>query len=378
MNRVGVAAVGDVLDINCWSNIPYYFFTTGVKHKVFHQPWRLHTNQLKIHRYLWNARQFLIHGQTGGFQYSDYFLDLAERQIPSGYFGDTVISFNQLFPRALSLSSKGGRVYYYIDATLYDLFHLPGYAIRVPEKVKQRAIALEKENYAHSEAVVTMGRWIHKTLREVYQVPDHKLFHILPGANFVLPQDYLFPRKNDDNNRLVLGFVGKDWKRKGLVLLRQVQQIMQQKGYEVIIKVIGNCPEELLHASDIQYCGFINKQTDTEKFINEIASCDIGCLFSTDEALGISVLEFLRVGVPVAGFFYQGMEDTLLEGASFRFSPSDSAESIALAFEKFLLDNNLRNIMNQKARDYSQYVTWDRCIEEWKQLLQLTHTDPEG
>jgi len=62
MNRVGVAAVGDVLDINCWSNIPYYFFTTGVKHKVFHQPWRLHTNQLKIHRYLWNARQFLIHG----------------------------------------------------------------------------------------------------------------------------------------------------------------------------------------------------------------------------------------------------------------------------------------------------------------------------
>lgn len=377
MDRIGVAVVGDVLDINCWSSTPYYFYTTGARKGVFHHPWRLQMRKFNIPRYLWNARQLVLHGYTGGFQYTPLFLDRAERQIPHSYFESTVISFNQLFPRAMSVVRKGGKMYYYLDATLYDLFNSPGYDIRVSDRIKQKAIELEIENYAHCQAVVTMGKWIHKTLREVYQVPESKLFHILPGANIMVPSNFQYPQRNCENT-LVLGFVGKDWKRKGLLLLREVQQILQQKGYEVKIKVIGNCPQELKDLSNIEYCGFINKQTDTERFISELASCDIGCLFSTDEALGISVLEFLRIGIPVAGFFHQGMADTLLEGASFRFPFSASAEMIALSFEEYLLNNQLKHEMRMKAQQYSNYVSWDRCIEEWKLLLEQNHTVPVG
>lgn len=369
MDKVGVAVVGDVLDINCWSSTPFYFYTTGVRKGIFHLPWQLRVEKLKVHRYIWNVRQLLFHGSTGGFQYSIDFLNRAENQIPPAYFESTVISFNQLFPRASTVNRKGGKIFYYLDATLFDLFNSPAYNIRVSEKVKQQAIAIEKENYARSQAVVTMGKWILRTLREVYQVPSSKLFHILPGANFILPHDYQFP-ECVDTNRLVLGFIGKDWKRKGLLLLKEVQQILTQKGYEVVIKIIGHCPDDLIHAPGIQYCGFINKQTDTARFIEEISTCDIGCLFSTDEALGISVLEFLRVGVPVAGFYHQGMEDTLLEEASFRFSPSATVDVIANAFEEFVLNHQLRKAMRENARKYSDYVTWDRCVEEWKLLLQ--------
>ncbi|MGC8802645.1 MAG: glycosyltransferase family 4 protein [Bacteroidales bacterium] len=380
MNKVSIAVVGDVLDINCWSSTPYYFFTVGARHGIFHIPWRLQLDKLKLPRYYWNAQQFLLHGNMGGFQYSPYFLNLAEQQIPASHFASMVISFNQLFPRASTIIKHGGKIYYYLDATLHDLFHSPAYKLHVPVKVRQQAIAQEFENYQRCEGVVTMGRWIHKTLREIYQVPQHKLFHILPGANLELPSKFQFndSAENPQSSRLILGFVGKDWQRKGLLLVYEVQQILQKKGYDVIIKIIGSCPDELLRKPGIAYCGFIHKQTDTERFVKEIASCDIGCLFSADEALGISVLEFLRVGVPVAGFFHQGMKDTLMEGASFRFRPNATAENIAHAFEQYILDTRLRKNLKQKAMEYSTYVTWDRCVTEWKQLLIAHHALPEG
>ena len=36
-----IAVIGDVSDINCWSNIPYYFFQAGKDQSLFENPWKL-------------------------------------------------------------------------------------------------------------------------------------------------------------------------------------------------------------------------------------------------------------------------------------------------------------------------------------------------
>ncbi len=369
MNKnIGVAAVGDVLDINCWSSTPYFFYKAGEDLELFNQPWRLNLDYLKTHRIKWNLKQLLTKGNIGGFQYSDFFLNIAEKKIPQSFFSSTVISFNQLFPRSKSIRAHGGRIFYYIDLTLVNLFNEKEYNINVPNYLKEKAIEIEKENYIHCDGIVTMGKWIHDTLIDHYKISESKLFHILPGANIKLPQNFQFG-ENQKKHDLVIGFVGKDWKRKGLDKVIEIKTILSKKGYDVIVKVIGHCPEDFFRMEGVEFSGFINKNSETQKFIDELSACDIGCLFSSSEALGISVLEFLRLGIPVAGYDHQGMKDTLLDGASLKFQLNQPVEEIALAFEKFILNKNLQQQMRKKAQEYSNYVTWERCVNEWKQLL---------
>jgi glycosyltransferase involved in cell wall biosynthesis len=371
-SSIGVAAVGNVLDVNCWSNIPYYFYQSGNQAKLFNQPWSLNLEKLNFQRRVWNMKQLVSGKGTGGFQYSKSFLEKAEKQIPIEYLSSSIISLNQTFPRAQTIKKNGGKIYYYIDITLHDLFNEPDYGIQISEAMKIQALNTERENYQQAEAVVSMGSWVKNSLVTYYDLPENKIHTILPGANIALsPYTQIkgFVPGAGIERDLVLGFVGKDWKRKGLPLLLEVSEILMTKGYKVKTKLIGNCPVELLHNKSIEYTGFIDKQSDSEKFREIVSSCDIGCLFSTSEALGISTLEFLRLGIPVAGFYHQGLKDTLLEGASFRFSIENSAFLIAAELEKYMRNESLQTEMKLKAIEYSRFVTWERCIQEWSKLL---------
>jgi len=370
--KTGVAAVGDVLDINCWSNIPYYFFKEGKKQGLFDEPWQLDLSSFDIDRNVWNAFRLLMGRGIGGYQYSKSFLTKAESQIPQNFFRSKVISFNQTFPSAKKIIDFGGKIYYYIDISLHDLFNEPSYGVAVPRAMKTKALELEKRNYDLAEKVVTMGHWAQKSLIEHYKLPQEKIMTILPGANLPevdISNDKFNPGAGETRD-LVLGFVGKDWERKGLLVLLQVARELRARGVRINIRVLGNCPNELQKESLIDFTGFVDKQSDSDKFCHNLRSCDIGCLFSESEALGISTLEFLHLGVPVAGFFHQGLEDTLMDGASFRFSLRDPIGKIANAFERYVQSDLLQRQMKEEAKKYSNHVTWRRCVNEWRSIIK--------
>jgi glycosyltransferase involved in cell wall biosynthesis len=372
MNNIGVAVVGDVLDINTWSNTPFFFYTEGESRKLFNQPWRLNTDQFRIPRVLWNGAQVLRGKGAGGYQYSEAFLNRAEAAIPAEYFSSTVITFNQLFPRADSIKSHGGRLFYYIDVTLHELFRATSYGVNVPSDIKNKAIALEKRNYENAAAIVCMAGWIRESLLEVYKLPAEKIFVIMPGANLpstvTVQQQVLTPGAGITRD-LVLGFVGKDWKRKGLPVLIEARDLLEQAGYRSVIKVIGNAPPELARSKGVIFSGFIDKGKDYRHFVDEISSCDFGCLFSSSEALGISVLEFLRVGVPVAGYAHQGSLDTLLPQASIRFHPDEGAKAIADRLAAVISNEVEMHRLKTEAVKASSSVSWERAVREWSNLL---------
>src|SRR5690606_40931811 len=133
---------------------------------------------------------------------------------------------------------------------------------------------------------------------------------------------------------------------------------LAKRGYKVKIRLIGSRPSDLEENGTIEVTGFIDKHSQMERFVHLVSTCDIGCLFSTSEALGISTLEFLRTGVPVAGFYHQGLKDTLLKGASFRFKPDARPEEEADGFEQFIRNDDLRPELQGEAWNYSNEVTW--------------------
>lgn len=371
-NPIGLAVVGDVLDINTWSNTPWYFYQEGARQGLFNQPWRLDMSRFSMSRNLWNVGQIVTGKGKGGYQYSPSFLDKAESMIDPSYFSSTVISMNQVFPRAKKIVAAGGKIYYYIDMTLADLFSEISYNVNIPESAKQEALEIEKENYANATGVVSMATWVHKSLRDFYKLPANKIHAIMPGAN--LPPETIdvvrTPADGAGTTRdLVLGFIGKDWKRKGLVALLDARDIMEQRGYKVKVTVIGNYPEELAARQGVHYSGFIDKRSDHRKFIETISACDIGCLFSDSEALGISILEFLSVGVPVAGYAHQGTLDTLIPGASIRFNLSDGPETIAQRLSSVIERPNELEELRRHAGSMRKNVTWENTVRQWTHLL---------
>jgi glycosyltransferase involved in cell wall biosynthesis len=367
-----VSALGDVSDVNTWSSIPYFFYKAGEKAGIFDAPWTLKTNQFKVSRFFWNAYSFLTTGDYGGYQYSNHFLGKAERSVKDTFKASHVITFSQHFPRAQTIHNHGGKLFHYIDATLLDLFRSPSYGYKLPQHVKSKAIEVEKDNYCQSEAVVTMATWAKDSLISEYGVKPEKIHTILPGANIELPGSFTFfddERRPGKERNFVLGFVGKDWQRKGLPLLNQVKDILLNKYWKVELRIIGKAPHYIVSDNNTRYLGFIKKQCPNFDFVGAIAQCDLGCLFSAEEALGISTLEFLRVGVPVVGFDRWGLQDTLLQGASLRFNPAADACQIAEELETFLSEPEKLVTLRKKAREYSDYVTWERCVQEWKEKI---------
>jgi glycosyltransferase involved in cell wall biosynthesis len=367
-----IAVTGDAGDINCWSGTPYHFGQAARSQGEAAVPWRFEPRSFGPARRWWNLGQVLCGSGVGGYQYSQAFLDRAEAAIPANQWHGRVVTFNQHFPRGRSVTARGGQLIHYIDATFASFCTPGGLAENLPAQVRARAQALERENYAASERIVTMARWAAESVVHECGVAPAKVATILPGANLDLPPSYAFPLVAGEAGRdrpLVLGFVGKDWKRKGLPFLLGVRAELERMGLPALVRCAGHCPAELRRTPGLEYAGFIDKAIAPDRFVEFLASCDVGCLFSDREPLGISTLEFLRAGVPVAGFMVEGVADTVPPDAGFRFEPTATAEEVAATLRAAFGDEDTVGKMRETARAWSPFVTWERCVKEWQELL---------
>lgn len=368
----GIAAVGDAASPHCWSGIPYHFGEAARAAGHPAVPWRVDVDAFKVARWYWNAGRVLAGRGVGGFQYSPTFLNRAEAAIPGPHWTGRVLSFQQHFPRANSVIRRGGRLVYYVDCTFKKLSSPDGTLGQLPNGTRERACALEQQNYEGSEWVVTMSRWAKSSVIRGYGIRPEKVATILPGANLTLPEDFGFSTPDGLPGRdrpLVLGFVGKDWKRKGLPFLMEVWRVLAHQGVKAVVRCAGNCPVELSRKSGLEYVGFIDKVREPERFLPFLTQCDLGCLFSQREPLGISTLEFLRAGVPVTGFDIEGMADTIPPDAGLSFAPDSSAEEVATAIRMVFQDEGRVQRMRAAARRWSPLLGWERCVREWQELL---------
>lgn len=366
-----IAAVGDVSNISTWSGIPYYFWQATLRADFAQEPWRLDLSRFGLHRRVWNVKQLLLLRGVGGFQYSREFLDQAEKQIPSSLFSTEVISFNQTFPRASTVIKNKGVLNHYIDAPFVAFTRGKALELNLPKIVARRACELERENYAASRRIITMARWAAAIAASECGVPPGRIFTILPGANLDLPLGWSFPKmfgRPGKERDFVLGFIGADWKRKGLPFLLKIREDLAQRSWKVVVHAAGVAPKELLRERGLRFVGFVDKRTEPNRFLDVVSGCDLGCLFSSQEALGISTLEFLRAGVPVAGFAHEGPADTLPPDAGFRFAISASATDIADQLDAYLSDETLQKKYRENAQKWSPLVTWDRCVKEFQEL----------
>lgn len=368
-----VAAVGDVESVSAWSGIPFFFWKAARLAGFAELPWRLDLSRFAWPRRYWTLQRLLRGHRPGGFQYSDAFLGRACAQMPQTLLSTEIITFNQHFPPARSVSAAGGELNHYIDATFAAMTNRRALDLHLSVDIAARGCEQERANYSTSRRVVTMARWAARSAVGECGVDAAKVSTILPGANFDLPADAVLPEapaaeRAGREREFVLGFVGMDWRRKGLGLIVDVRDALARRGWKTLVLAAGEAPEELTRRPGVRFMGRIDKAHEPTAFLRFLLGCDVGCLFSNNEALGISTLEFLRAGVPVAGFAHQGLADTLPPDAGFRFDLNTDAIQIADVFEAYLRDEARQAEFRRNARLWSPLLTWERCVGEMQEL----------
>ena len=95
---------------------------------------------------------------------------------------------------------------------------------------------------------------------------------------------------------------------------------------------------------------------------NELANSNLFIFASSCEAFGISLLEAMAIGIPIASSSRSSLKETLKEGGVY-FEP-DNSESIANAIEKIIVDPELRNFISHRAKALSNDYSWEKCANE--------------
>jgi glycosyltransferase involved in cell wall biosynthesis len=353
--RINLCIQGNAANESEWSGTAYYC-GKALEKKTEIAFFNVQPTQSQFKKMWWRFVQFIQGKSLFGFQYSKQELKQLTQQINRQYESGTLISFNQLLPN----DGEYDRLIYYIDCTLHELFQSSSYDIKLSDSRKKELLEIEKKNYQKADAIMVMGSWLKNSLTEFYGISQQKVHHVLPGANISTAKVFPSPQTSSLN----IGFVAKDYKRKGLFYLLEVADNLKKLGIDVQLYLVGDCPEEVAQLEQVNYLGYINKKEQEDAWFAFLKQCHFGALFSSDEALGISVLEFLSAGIPVMGYYHQGLKDTLVEGASIRANLGLSAHAMAMSIYDVWHNQENYEQMRLMASKLNNMSSWDRAAEE--------------
>ncbi|PSO84862.1 MAG: glycosyl transferase family 1 [Cyanobacteria bacterium QH_9_48_43] len=363
--------VGNPHNVNERGGSNYFFLRAAQEVNFLDLGVSTQPKKLSAYRIIWNIVSWLGRSEFGGFQYSKLFLNRLFAQSSIGSNPTEFISRFQLLPPLPW--KQNWEVNYYIDATLRQIFDDYGLAARVGKTIKEDALRREKEGYTKAQRIICMSSWAATSVVNSYNISSSKV-HIIPGgANLredLLPDIDIKANIPESLNPLRLGFIGKNWQRKGLPLILRVAEVLHQRGIAVEVAVMGVSPQDLPKHSLMKPLGFVNKSNDIERFVELVSQFHFGCLFSLAEAFGISNLECLRLGVPVLANRTGGIPDTVPEGLGFLFEPGSSPKIIADLLESFVSHPNEYYQLRDRVAARAEEFTWQRTVEKFIKVWQ--------
>ena len=223
-----------------------------------------------------------------------------------------------------------------------------------------------------------MCQWAADSVIKDYGINPAKV-HVVPGgANLDeaqlsrLPAALLSPPPSA-HQPLRLGFLGKDWQRKGGPFLLQLAEALGERDIPTVIRAIGPDPASLPAHPALQPLGFINKQGDTARFVAELRSWHFGTLFSDAEASPRSNLECLRLGVPLLSHAVGGIASTLPDGGCGRlFAPHPSAAEVAAWIAARLSPYSSYLAWREELAPRWREFTWAAAVEQLEAILRFS------
>lgn len=375
-----VAAVGDSNRSETWSGIPYHLLCWGRELGALDEGLELstHDGRWRRQRLFWNLWRVMTGERPGGFQFSEAFLERLWRPVAPQIRGGIVFNLFQLYPLSVIDDTSVER-WFFLDQTLTQLFEHYGVGDSVGREIARQALTLEKRGYQAAQGIVMHSNWAKRSVVKDYGIPEDKVWVVLPGANIepALYREWVNdggPRPHDPRRPLRLVFVGKEWQRKGLDRLLEALPLAAKRGFRGTLRVIG-CREESVPPSmrgtpGVEWVGFVDRRWEARRFLELVATSDLGCLLSVAEAGGISQREFHALGLAVLGTDAGGAPEHRVSGASFEVPSRATPLEVADLLCDIEGDVEQRRRVWQNAASARESALWSATIA---QLQRIAH-----
>lgn len=215
-----------------------------------------------------------------------------------------------------------------------------------------------------------------KYLSTVFKGSRNAIIKLIPGSGY---EESEYRCRNIKTEGVVIGYVGRIRKDKGVLDLLKAISIVQSEGLNISVKIWGKLddssrhgftPRELteLYKFNNCMCGF---SEDKIKIFN---SFNWFCLASNGEGLSKAAIEASSFGLPLLLSDVEGNRDMVM-GNGFLFDYGD-VNSITNALRKVTnLSKSETEIMSKKSRQmFEKYWTLKSIYGRWNELLKRYDT----
>jgi glycosyltransferase involved in cell wall biosynthesis len=200
---------------------------------------------------------------------------------------------------------------------------------------------------------------------------------LAPGIREELRNSY---RINSD--ALVLGYIGRIVRDKGIATLEEAWQSLRRKYPTLYLLMVGQEePQDPLPATLMQRLQSDPRVILTGRVGNPIpcyAAMDIVVLPTYREGFPIVPLEAAAMKVPVVATNVDGCSEAVMDGLTGLLVPPRDPQALAAAIERLILDPELRHQMGQAGRQrvlqkFRPEVIWKALYENYLELLKVTN-----
>lgn len=171
------------------------------------------------------------------------------------------------------------------------------------------------------------------------------------------------------------------WFKHQWVVVRAVE-ILRQRKYDVGLTILGGTaggkPQHVLDMqiakSDpervwVKHLPFL----DHKEIPAYYAKTDLFVFASGCEAFGITLLEGMAAGLPIASSNRSCLPELLKDGGVY-FDP-ENEESIANALEILISDEAVRQRVSTRAKELSEQYSWHRCADDLFRFIEETYNE---
>jgi glycosyltransferase involved in cell wall biosynthesis len=248
---------------------------------------------------------------------------------------------------------------------------------------------LHRQLYKRVDAIIAISKYIAANVEKTTPVPKTKITIINDAVDTNIFNPSLFNRKKLREERgikdeTVLTFLGRITLGKGLEDLINAVEIIRTQSPEqkIIILVAGSAIKgEEKYEIEIKNIVKQKKLNNVFTFLGyctntaEILACtDILVFPSHTESFGITVIEAMAMGVPVAASNYGGILDSIEHNKTGILFERKNPASLANAVTKLIKDPQLRIILGTAGRlrakkEFNMNIHTERTVKLYEKLL---------
>jgi glycosyltransferase involved in cell wall biosynthesis len=246
--------------------------------------------------------------------------------------------------------------------------------------IHQRLIMqVQKRAFKYADAVIFLTQ--HAAKRIQLFTGALKNYQCIPhGVDAAFKQ--VIPQREwpaDDQTPIKCLYVSPIWEYKHQAELVGAIKLLRDRGYNVTLTLTGGGNREGRALLDEQMRISDPKHNFTEilEFVPHediphlIANSDLFVFASSVETFGITLLEGMTLGMPIACSNRSSLPETLKDGGVY-FDPQDEV-SISHAIQLLIDDENLRISLARQAKLLAEPYSWGKCASQTWDYVSFTY-----